>query len=80
LLRGSERKHAEDVEDSGSEPGAGGSQWKSWKLLGTVEDMWEREGVRRGAGGPEEVQKAREVIVRYKFPHTMSSLCEFFCI
>ena len=40
----------------------------------------DREGVRRGVGGPEEVQKAREVIVRYKFPHTMSSLCEFFCI
>ena len=73
---GSRWKHAEDVEDSESEPGAGGSQWKPWKLLGTVEDMWEREGVRKGAGGPEEVWKvvgkcrrdgkAQEVTARYR--------------
>ena len=50
-----------DAEDSESEPGAGGSQWKPWKSLGSG---WETgkgsEGcgrVGRGAGGPEEVQK-----------------------
>ena len=76
LLRGSERKHVEDAEDSGSEPGVSGSQWKLWKSSGSSgRHVGDREGVGRGAGGPEEVWKAmgkcgrggkaQEVMVRY---------------
>ena len=52
LLHGLERKRAEDVKDSGSEPGAGGSQWKSWKLSGS---RWETG---KGSEGVREVWKA----------------------
>jgi len=46
LLRGSEQKHA----------GAGGSQWKSWKMLGSGgRHVGDRKGVGRGAEGPGEV-------------------------
>ena len=58
LLRGSERKHAEDVEDSGSELGAGGSQWKLWKTSGSGgRHVGDKKGVGRGAGGAGEVQE-----------------------
>ena len=76
LLRGSERKHAEDAEANwelveasgshGSRREAGGRQGRGRKGCGRVG---------RGAGGPEEVQKAvgkcgrggkaREVTLRY---------------
>jgi len=57
LLCGSERKRV----------GASGSQWKQWKSSGSSgrcqEGVGDREGVRRGAGGPEgrgKVRKRRE--------------------
>ena len=61
LLHGSERKCAGDVEDSGSKPGAGGSQWKSWKTLGSGgKYVGDKEGVGRGAGGAEGHGKVRK--------------------
>jgi len=61
LLHGSERKCAGDMEDSGSEPGAGGSQWKLWKSSGSGgRHVGDKEGVGRGAGGAGEVWKVRK--------------------
>jgi len=58
---GSRWKHAQDAQDSESELGVSGSQWKLWKLSGSGgRHVGDREGVGRGAGGPEEVRKAME--------------------
>ena len=68
LLRGSEQKRAEDMEGSGSEPGASGSQWKLWKLSGSgwktgkgSEGVWEvRKRSGRGLEGCGKVRKRWE--------------------
>jgi len=52
------RKHAEDVEDSGSELESSGIQWKWWKMLGSGgRHVGDGKGVGRGAGEVWEVQK-----------------------
>ena len=81
LLCGSEQKCAGDVEDSGSEPEAGGSQWKLWKSSGSggrhVGDKERVEGVRevrKAVGKCGRGRKAWEVTVHYSDTAILTAL------
>ena len=77
MLHGSERKHAEDTE-------ANRELVEVMEVVG--KQVGDKEGVGRGAGGPEEVRKvvgkcgrggkARKVTVHYK--HTTGKLSNLF--